>query len=125
MSKPRPTANHSRQSRACALAPHATSDEAVQSAELLAQAGLEALTASFPGWRIWRDDEEWHARRRSDGFVQDYRPGAPAFHVSADTAIDLAAQLCWQHAAERHAPGGCDSSGRVSKQPQLAAAGAW
>jgi hypothetical protein len=49
----------------------------------------------------------WHARRRGEGFVQGYRPGAPAFCVHAETAAGLAAQLRWQQAADDHAPDGC------------------
>jgi hypothetical protein len=72
----------------------------------LTSAGVEALTGLFPRWRIWADRRGWHARRR-DGHLQMFAPGAPAFHVRADTATDLAAQLCWQHAADDHAPQGC------------------
>jgi hypothetical protein len=78
--------------------------------DVLARARLEALAGLFPAWRIWLDNNGWHARRRSDGYVQGYRPGAPAFHVSADSAIDLAAQLCWQRAADEHVPDGCQSA---------------
>jgi hypothetical protein len=128
MSKPHRPADHPRQLRAGDLGPGATSAciarPGDESAELLPQARLEALAGLFPGWRIWLDGQEWHARRRSDGFVQDYQPGAPAFHVSADSAMDLAAQLCWQHAAERHAPGGCEAS-RGWGRSLLAAAGAY
>jgi hypothetical protein len=34
----------------------------------------------------------------------------PAFHVSAQTALDLAAQLCWQQAAGNYTPDGCQAS---------------
>jgi hypothetical protein len=74
---------------------------------VLTRARLEALASLYPGWRIWLDQHGWHARRR-DGYVQDYRPGAPSFSVHADTATGLAAQLCWQRAAEAHAPHGCE-----------------
>jgi hypothetical protein len=80
-----------------------------ESWDVLAQARLEALAGLFPDWRIWLDRAGWHARRR-DSFVQGYRPGAPAFHVLASNALDLAAQLCWQQAAEQHTPDGCQSS---------------
>ncbi len=80
-----------------------------ESWDVLAQARLEALAALFPEWRIWLDRSGWHARRR-DSFVQVYRPGAPAFHVRAANALDLAAQLCWQQAAEAHTPDGCQAS---------------
>jgi hypothetical protein len=74
---------------------------------MLARTRLEALAEIYPGWRIWLDQQGWHARRRGPGFVQGYRPGAPVFCVRADTATELAAQLCWQQAADTHAPDGC------------------
>jgi hypothetical protein len=80
-----------------------------ESWDVLAQARLEALAGLFPDWRVWLDRSGWHARRR-DSFVQGYRPGAPAFHVTAANALDLAAQLCWQQAAETHTPDGCQAS---------------
>lgn len=80
-----------------------------ESWDVLAQARLEALAGLFPDWRVWLDRSGWHARRR-DSFVQGYRPGAPAFHVTAVNALDLAAQLCWQQAAETHTPDGCQAS---------------
>lgn len=78
---------------------------------VLVRARLEALAGLFPGWRIWLDSRGWHARRR-DSFLQGYRPGAPAFCVSAETAVDLAAQICWQQAADVHVPDGCASGQR-------------
>jgi hypothetical protein len=80
-----------------------------ESWDVLARARLEALAGLFPDWRVWLDRNGWHARRR-EGFLQGYRPGAPVFSVSADTATDLAAQLCWQQAADAHAPDGCHAS---------------
>jgi hypothetical protein len=80
-----------------------------ESWDVLAQARLEALAGLFPDWRIWLDRSGWHARRR-DSFVQGYRPGAPAFHVRAANALDLAAQVCWQQAAEAYTPDGCQAS---------------
>lgn len=77
--------------------------------DILASARLEALESLFPDWRIWLDQAGWHARRR-DGFLQSYRPGAPVFSVRADSATDLAAQLCWQVSADEHAPDGCQAS---------------
>jgi len=77
---------------------------------LLDDARLEAMTEIYPGWRTWLDEHGWHARRRSYGFVQGYRPGAPVFCVHAGTATELAAQLCWQQAADTHAPDGCQAS---------------
>ncbi len=77
---------------------------------ILARARLEALAAMFPDWRIWLDSHGWHARRRAAGYLQGYRPGAPTFCVHAGTATELAAQLCWQHAADTHAPEGCHAS---------------
>jgi hypothetical protein len=79
---------------------------------VLVRARLEALAGLFPGWRIWLDQRGWHARRR-DGFLQGYRPGAPAFCVSAQTAVDLAAQICWQQAADVHVPDGCAAGQRA------------
>jgi hypothetical protein len=75
--------------------------------EILTRAGVEALTGAFPDWRIWADDHGWHARRRGDVYLQAYRRGAPAFCVHAISAVDLAAQLRWQQAADIHAPAGC------------------
>jgi hypothetical protein len=90
---------------------------------VLSRARLEALAGLYPDWRIWLDQHGWHARRRRDGFVQGYRPGAPAFHVRAETATDLAAQLCWQQAVDTHAPDGC-AGGRLAAaaKPALQAA---
>lgn len=82
-----------------------------QSWDVLPRARLEALAAIYPDWRIWLDQHGWHARRR-DGYLQEYRPGAPAFCVHADTATRLAAQLCWQQAADAHAPYGCGGTAR-------------
>ncbi len=74
---------------------------------LLARARLEALSGLFPGWRIWLDERGWHARRRHTPYMQVSSEGAPAYCVHADSPADLAAQLCWQQAADRHAPDGC------------------
>jgi hypothetical protein len=81
--------------------------QAMEPWSVLTRARLQALTDLFPGWRIWLDHRGWHARRRGDGFLQGYRPGAPAFYVQAETATELAAQLCWQQAVDVHAPDGC------------------
>src|SRR5579871_1756097 len=78
---------------------------AAETWDVLAQARLEALANLFPDWRIWLDRHGWHTRRRGD-WMQGFRPGAPAFHVSARNATDLAAQLCWQQAADSYAPDG-------------------
>ncbi len=80
---------------------------AAPTADILTLAGVEALSGSFPDWRIWADDHGWHARRRGSVYVQAYRRGAPAFCVHAVSAVDLAAQLRWQQAADLHAPAGC------------------
>jgi hypothetical protein len=40
-------------------------------------------------------------------YVQAYQRGAPAFCVHGVSALDLAAQLSWQQAADVHAPVGC------------------
>jgi hypothetical protein len=74
---------------------------------VLGRARLEALSGLFPDWRIWLDNGGWHARRRASGYLQSRNSGAPAFCVRADNCVDLAAQLCWQQAADRHAPAGC------------------
>jgi hypothetical protein len=74
---------------------------------VLARARIEALSALFPAWRIWLDRAGWHARRRDAMYLQIRQEGAPAFSVHADSPTDLAAQLCWQQAADRHAPDGC------------------
>lgn len=79
----------------------------------LTRARLEALTGLFPQWRIWLDHNGWHARRR-DGHLQVFRLGAPTFHVKAETATELAAQLCWQQAADAHVPQGC-ASGKLAE----------
>jgi hypothetical protein len=74
---------------------------------VLARARTEALTELFPTWRIWLDQHGWHARRRDTTYLQLRLDGAPAFSVHADTPTDLAAQLCWQQAADQHTPHGC------------------
>jgi hypothetical protein len=79
----------------------------------LTRAQLEALTGLFPNWRIWLDSHGWHACRRG-GHLQMFWLGAPAFHVRADSATELVAQLCWQHAARAHASQGC-ASGRLAE----------
>jgi len=79
---------------------------------VLARARIEALSQLFPGWRIWLDHAGWHARRRDVRYLQASRDGAPVFSVHADSPTDLAAQLCWQHTADRHA-----SDGRPVAQP--------
>jgi Resolvase, N terminal domain len=78
--------------------------------DVLTRAGVEALSGLFADWRIWADQHGWHARRRSDGYLQAYRRGAPAFCVHAVSAEELAAQLRWQQAADIHAPAGCSSA---------------
>jgi hypothetical protein len=85
---------------------------------VLARARLEALDELFPDWRIWLDRHGWHARRRSSVYKQDYLPGAPAFCVHADSSVDLAAQLCWQRAADQHAPYGCSSGSLANSREQ-------
>jgi hypothetical protein len=75
-------------------------------AETLTGAAVEALTDEFPGWRIWADGCGWHAFRRGP-YIQQFQRGAPAFAVHASGPVQLAAQLCWQQACDRHAPRGC------------------
>ncbi|MGH3272869.1 MAG: hypothetical protein ACRDNZ_00900 [Streptosporangiaceae bacterium] len=82
----------------------------LESWSILVRTHLAALEETCPDWRIWVDQQGWHARRRGEGFVQGYRAGAPVFCVHADTAVGLAAQLCWQQAADTHAPEGCNAS---------------
>lgn len=77
---------------------------------VLTRAQVEALIALFPDWRIWLDDNGWHARRRIDMYLQSYGRGVPTFSVHAGSAIELAAQLRWQQAADIHAPAGCTAS---------------
>jgi hypothetical protein len=74
---------------------------------VLARARAEALSGLFPAWRIWLDQAGWHARRRQASYLQLCRKGAPAYSVHADSPTALAAQLCWQQAADEHAPNGC------------------
>jgi hypothetical protein len=92
---------------------------------VLARARVEALSRLFPGWRIWLDHAGWHARRRDVSYLQLRHDGAPAFSVHADSSVDLAAQLCWQQAADRHAPDGCPAGqpgSRDDARPPPAAA---
>lgn len=96
---PRPAA--ARYARLCSL------PGAAPTADILTLAGVEALSGSFPDWRIWADDHGWHARRRGNVYVQAFQHGAPAFCVHGVSAVDLAAQLRWQQAADLHAPAGC------------------
>ena len=74
---------------------------------ILARARAEALAGLFPDWRIWLDQAGWHARRRQDAYLQARHNGTPAYSVHAATPTTLAAQLCWQQAADQHAPDGC------------------
>jgi hypothetical protein len=77
---------------------------------VLARARIEALTELFPSWQIWLDQHGWHARRRDTSYLQLHIDGAPAFSVHAVTPTDLAAQLCWQQAADQHTPHGCPTA---------------
>ena len=77
---------------------------------ILARARAEALASLFPGWRIWLDQAGWHARRRQDAYLQTHHNGAPAYSVHAATPTALAAELCWQQAADQHAPDGCTTA---------------
>jgi hypothetical protein len=97
-----------------AEAPHPAAPEPWST---LTRARLDALSELFPHWRVWLDRHGWHARRR-DPHLQVFRPGAPAFHVRADTATELAAQLCWQQAAEAYTPQGC-ARGRLAEEAGL------
>jgi hypothetical protein len=71
---------------------------------VLARAGLGALAEMYPDWRIWLDSHGWHARRRSDGFLQGYQSGGQVFCVHAGTAPGLATQLSWQQAGRLPCP---------------------
>lgn len=93
---------------------HALSGEAQGT---LTRAAVDALTGLFPRRRIWRDHNGWHARRRG-GHLQVFRPGAPAFHVRADSATELAAQLAWLRAAGGHAPQGC-ATGKLADEHRI------
>jgi hypothetical protein len=75
-------------------------------AALLVRAQSDALCGLFPAWRIWHDEHGWHARRRSP-FLESHGRGAPSYSVHAAGPAELAAQLCWQQAADEHAPNGC------------------
>jgi hypothetical protein len=92
---------------------------------ILDQAGVEALAEMFPQWRVWADERGWHARRQvGEGYAQSRRAGVPVYYVTAQSAAGLAAQLCWQQAADAHTPQGCSTvsppgcgpgSGRVQR----------
>jgi hypothetical protein len=71
---------------------------------VLARARLEALSGLFPHWRIWLDQAGWHARRRQAAYLQACTGGTPVYSVHAATPAALAAQLCWQQAADQHPP---------------------
>jgi hypothetical protein len=96
-------------------APPAVPEEATaplspaQTWDVLARARLEALSGLFPDWRIWLDQHGWHARRRQSPYFQVSNQGAPAYCVHGRTPTSLAAQLCWQQAADEHAPEGCSA----------------
>jgi hypothetical protein len=79
---------------------------------VLARARLEALSELFPDWRIWLDQRGWHARRRQTPYMQVSHEGAPAYSVHAASPADLAGQLCWQQAADRHSP---DETGALAR----------
>jgi hypothetical protein len=90
---------------------------------VLTDAGVQALSELFPGWRIWAGrGAEWHACRRG-GYVQDYEENSPAFAVHACSAAELAGLIRWQEAIEAHGPFTC-SPGRLAAQPQDRAANA-
>jgi len=87
----------------------------------LKRARIDALSDLFPAWRIWVDSHGWHACRR-DGYMQLLHPGVPAFHVRAEDATGLAAQLCWQKAVDAHFPQGC-ARGKRAEEAGLSARG--
>lgn len=82
----------------------------------IAGGSADALGQAFPAWRIWHDDRGWHARRR-DSHLQLLQPGAPVFYVRADDAAGLAAQLCWQAAADDCAARGAGAQNGAAPAP--------
>jgi hypothetical protein len=72
---------------------------------VLTRARISAISGLFPEWRIWLDDHGWHARRRVGVFLQEFRRGAPAFCVHADSEAGLSRQLRDQEAADARRPG--------------------
>jgi hypothetical protein len=72
---------------------------------VLTRARVSAMSGRFPQWRIWLDDYGWHARRRVGVFLQEFRPGAPAFCVHAESEADLSRRLLDQEAADAQPPG--------------------
>lgn len=72
---------------------------------VLTRARVSAMSRSFPDWRIWLDDHGWHARRRVGVFLQEFRTGAPAFCVHAESEADLSRRLRDQEAADARRPG--------------------
>lgn len=73
---------------------------------VLGRARVEALSGLFPDWRIWLGHAGWHARRRG-AYMRALHRGAPAYSVHSDSLAGLGTQLCWQQAADQHAPDGC------------------
>jgi hypothetical protein len=79
------------------------------SAAVLTDAGIQALSELFPGWRIWaEDDTGWHAYRRG-GYIQDYRKNSASFAVHASSPAELAGLMHWQEAIEEYGPFACSS----------------
>jgi len=72
---------------------------------VLTRARVSAMSGLFPEWRIWLDDHGWHARRRVGVFLQEFRHGAPAFCVHADSEADLSQRLRDQEAGDAPPPG--------------------
>ena len=72
---------------------------------VLTRVRVSAISRLFPGWRIWIDDHGWHARRRVGVFLQEFRRGAPAFCVHADSEAGLSQRLRDQEAADARPPG--------------------
>ncbi|MDQ2876013.1 MAG: hypothetical protein M3Y33_15005 [Actinomycetota bacterium] len=60
---------------------------------------IAELRRAFPAWHIWRDSNDWHARRRGN-FRQDYRPGAPLYAVHGSDAAELRSLLEEQSAEQ-------------------------
>jgi hypothetical protein len=77
------------------------------SASALTDAGVQALSELFPGWRIWAETG-WHAYRRG-GYIQDYQRNSAAFSVHAGCPAELAGLIRWQEAIDLHGPFVCSA----------------
>lgn len=73
---------------------------------VLARARSEALPGCSRAGGSGSARPSWHARGRG-ACVRACHRGAPACSVYAGSPEGLAAQLCWQQAADQYAPDGC------------------